>query len=105
MLVVIIFIYNIRVAHYGELSPECITAYYKYGRALLYKAQEESDPLATVPKKESESEQDSAKDGSAKNAVNGESTAASVSSNAENDASLNDQEGAPDDGSFLSEYR
>ncbi|XP_015890099.2 uncharacterized protein LOC107424754 [Ziziphus jujuba] len=88
---------EIRVAHYGELSPECITAYYKYGRALLYKAQEESDPLATVPKKESESEQDSAKDGSAKNAVNGESTAASVSSNAENDASLNDQEGAPDD--------
>lgn len=57
-----------------------------------------------MPKKESESEQDSAKDGSAKIAGNGESTAASVSSNAEDDASLNNQEGAPDDGSFLPEY-
>lgn len=93
-----------RVAHYGELSPECINAYYKYGRALLYKAQEEADPLSTVPKKEGESEQDSAKVGSDKNAVNGDSTAASGSSNAENDTSPNHQEGA-DDGIFLPKYR
>ncbi|XP_068654405.1 uncharacterized protein [Aristolochia californica] len=45
---------EIRVAHYGELSPECVKAYYEYGRTLLYKAQEEADPLAHVPKKESE---------------------------------------------------
>ncbi|WJX79224.1 hypothetical protein P8452_62363 [Trifolium repens] len=27
-----------RVARYGELAPECVHTYYKYGRALLYKA-------------------------------------------------------------------
>ncbi|XP_020096464.1 NASP-related protein sim3 [Ananas comosus] len=40
---------EIRVAHYGDLAPECASAYYKYGCALLCKAQEESDPLV-VPK-------------------------------------------------------
>ncbi|KAG9440821.1 hypothetical protein H6P81_020986 [Aristolochia fimbriata] len=45
---------EIHVAHYGELAPECVKAYYEYGRTLLYKAQEEADPLAHVPKKESE---------------------------------------------------
>lgn len=59
--------------------------------------------MATVPKKEGESEQDSAKDGSDKNVINGDSTGASGSSNAENDVSLNRQEGA-DEGSFLPEY-
>lgn len=39
-----------RVAHYGELAPECANAYYKYGYALLFKAQEEADPLGDVPK-------------------------------------------------------
>ncbi|KAM7262595.1 hypothetical protein ACFE04_000278 [Oxalis oulophora] len=34
---------EIRVAHYGELAIECVSAYYQYGRALLYKSQE-SDP-------------------------------------------------------------
>lgn len=34
-----------RVAHFGELAPECATSYYKYGCALLYKAQDEADPL------------------------------------------------------------
>eukprot|EP00252_Welwitschia_mirabilis_P020237 TRINITY_DN4919_c0_g1_i1.p1 TRINITY_DN4919_c0_g1~~TRINITY_DN4919_c0_g1_i1.p1 ORF type:complete len:503 (+),score=120.63 TRINITY_DN4919_c0_g1_i1:264-1772(+) len=36
---------EIRVAHYGDLAPECATYYFKYGSALLYKAQEEADPL------------------------------------------------------------
>ncbi|KAJ0981779.1 hypothetical protein J5N97_010034 [Dioscorea zingiberensis] len=41
---------EIRVAHYGELAPECASAYYKYGCALLFKAQEEADPLGDMPK-------------------------------------------------------
>ncbi|XP_068657598.1 uncharacterized protein [Aristolochia californica] len=45
---------EIHVAHYGELAPECVKVYYEYGRTLLYKAQEEADPLGHVPKKESE---------------------------------------------------
>ncbi|KAK9108752.1 hypothetical protein Sjap_016812 [Stephania japonica] len=45
---------EIRVAHYGEMAPECSSVYYKYGCALLYKAQEEADPLGSVPKKETE---------------------------------------------------
>jgi HAT1-interacting factor 1 len=40
-----------RVAQYGELAPECASTYYKYGAALLFKYQEESDPLGgNVPK-------------------------------------------------------
>lgn len=39
-----------RVARYGELAPECASTYYKYGCALLYKSQEETDPLGNVPK-------------------------------------------------------
>ncbi|PIA55562.1 hypothetical protein AQUCO_00700101v1 [Aquilegia coerulea] len=54
---------EIRVAHYGELAPECSSAYYKYGCALLYKAQEEADPLGSVPKKDTGSIQSSGKDG------------------------------------------
>ncbi|KAI7744871.1 hypothetical protein M8C21_027206 [Ambrosia artemisiifolia] len=67
---------EIRAAHYGELAPECVRSYYKYGCALLYKAQEESDPLVSgsVSKKEV-----SAEHGSAKGAESGE---ASVSSKA-----------------------
>jgi HAT1-interacting factor 1 len=51
----------IKVAQYGELAPE--RAYYKYGCALLYKAQEESDPLvsSSMSKKEMSFEQDSKK--------------------------------------------
>ncbi|CAA7399479.1 unnamed protein product [Spirodela intermedia] len=41
---------EIRVANFGELAPECASSYYKYGCALLYKAQEEADPLGNVPK-------------------------------------------------------
>lgn len=89
---------EIRVAHYGELAPECVRAYYKYGCTLLYKAQDEADPLGAVPKKEGDSQQNSAKDGSVKNAaINGESSTASVASNAEQSASTNYPEGAADD--------
>ncbi|KAK6152679.1 hypothetical protein DH2020_012318 [Rehmannia glutinosa] len=87
---------EIRVAHFGELSPECVTAYYKYGCALLYKAQEEADPLSSMPKKEDVSQEDSNKDGSVKIAVNGESSAASVSNNAEQGGSANCSDDAPE---------
>lgn len=86
-------ILHFRAAHYGELAPECVKLYYKYGCALLYKAQEEADPLGAVPKKEGESQ--SGKDESVKNVANGESSKASVSSNTE----LVD--GVTDDGWYL----
>ncbi|KAL5557192.1 hypothetical protein UlMin_039428 [Ulmus minor] len=85
---------EIRVARFGELSPECVYAYYKYGCALLYKAQEEADPLGAVPKKEGESQQDSAKGGSVKNVINRESSVTSVSSKLEDDASVSKPEDA-----------
>ncbi|KAL5819481.1 hypothetical protein ACOSQ4_023323 [Xanthoceras sorbifolium] len=88
---------EIRVAHYGELAVKCLNAYYQFGRALLYKAQEEADPLGSMPKKESESHQGADKDGSVKSAVNGESSTASVSSNAEQAGSSNNLQGAGDD--------
>ncbi|KAL3813562.1 hypothetical protein ACJIZ3_014830 [Penstemon smallii] len=87
---------EIRAAHFGELAPECVNAYYKYGCALLYKAQDESDPLGDMPKKEGVSHEDSNKDGSAKSAVNGETSAASVSNNAEQGGSTNYSDEAPD---------
>ncbi|XP_013685624.2 NASP-related protein sim3-like [Brassica napus] len=65
---------EIRVAHYGELAAECVNAYYKYGSALLEKAQAEADPLGNMPKKEGETQQES----SYKNTANGEPLAASV---------------------------
>jgi HAT1-interacting factor 1 len=46
----------IRVAHHGELAPECVSTYFKYGCALLYKAQDEADPLGNVPKSSSNKE-------------------------------------------------
>ncbi|THU48118.1 hypothetical protein C4D60_Mb09t22840 [Musa balbisiana] len=36
---------EIKVSHFGELAQECASSYYKYGCALLYKAQEEAEPL------------------------------------------------------------
>ncbi|TKY70517.1 Nuclear autoantigenic sperm protein [Spatholobus suberectus] len=91
---------EIRVAHYGELSPECVHTYYRYGCALLYKAQEEADPLADVPKKEDGSQHGSNKDGSVKSSVNAESSTASFSSNVEQDVTSNDQGAAAvEDGS------
>lgn len=50
---------EIRVERFGELAPECASTYYKYGCALLYKSQEETDPLGNVPK--SAPNEDSAK--------------------------------------------
>ncbi|KAJ8460041.1 hypothetical protein OPV22_032967 [Ensete ventricosum] len=41
---------EIKVSHFGELSQECASSYYKYGCALLYKAQEEAEPLGNFPK-------------------------------------------------------
>ncbi|KAI3726242.1 hypothetical protein L1987_66039 [Smallanthus sonchifolius] len=75
---------EIRAAHYGELAPECVRSYYKYGCALLYKAQEESDPLVSgsVSKKEVSAEHDSAK--------GAESGEASVSSKAKEGSSEGD---------------
>ncbi|XP_050388226.1 uncharacterized protein LOC126805423 [Argentina anserina] len=89
---------EIRVAHFGELAPQCVRTYYRYGCALLYKAQEEADPLGNVPKKEGESQQESVNVGPAKNVLNGESSTASVSSNADQVASPVHEEGAQDDG-------
>ncbi|XP_054823841.1 uncharacterized protein LOC129321901 [Prosopis cineraria] len=87
---------EIRVAKFGELAPECVHTYYKYGCALLYKAQEEADPLADVPKKESESQEGSTKDGSIKNSA-AESSTTSILSNNEQDVNSNNQDAALDD--------
>jgi nuclear autoantigenic sperm protein len=38
-----------RIALYGELSPECASTYYQYGRALLKKAQKAANHFS-VPK-------------------------------------------------------
>ncbi|CAN0864392.1 NASP-related protein sim3 [Linum grandiflorum] len=90
---------EIRVKHYGELAPECITAYYHYGRALLVKAQEESDPLGAMPKKEDgESKLVSGKDEAVKNAVNGESSTASASSNVQEVGSSSHEKETANDG-------
>ncbi|XP_022740822.1 protein HGV2-like isoform X2 [Durio zibethinus] len=83
---------EIRVLHHGELAMECLNAYYLYGRALLYKAQEEADPLVSIPEKEGETQKDSNKEGSIKAAVTRESSVASVSSNTEWDGSGKEEE-------------
>ncbi|TYG92712.1 hypothetical protein ES288_A11G053600v1 [Gossypium darwinii] len=87
---------EIRVAHHGELATECIKAYYLYGRALLYKAQEEADPLGSVPK-EGEAQQDAKKEGSFKSALTRETSVASVSSTSEQDGSGKGGEEEDDD--------
>ena len=68
---------------------------------MLYKAQEEADPLGTVPKKEGESQQESAKDGAVKNFTNGESSGASASSKGEDDVSVNNTEETTNDGRYI----
>ncbi|KAF1873476.1 hypothetical protein Lal_00027514 [Lupinus albus] len=88
---------EIRVARYGELAPECVNTYYKYGCALLYKAQEEADPLAGVPKKEGGSQHGSNKDESVKSSVNADSSTTSVSTNVGQDVTSDDQGAALDD--------
>ncbi|KAG8477045.1 hypothetical protein CXB51_030826 [Gossypium anomalum] len=87
---------EIRVAHHGELATECIKAYYLYGRALLYKAQEEADPLGSVPK-EDEAQQDAKKEGLFKSALTRETSVASVSSTSEQDGSGKGGEEEDDD--------
>ncbi|OIV94755.1 hypothetical protein TanjilG_12968 [Lupinus angustifolius] len=88
---------EIRVARYGELAPECVNTYYKYGCALLYKAQEEADPLAGVPKKEGGSQHGSNEDESVKSSLNADSSTTSVSANAGQDLTSDDQGAASDD--------
>uniref|UniRef100_A0ACD5XZ97 Uncharacterized protein n=1 Tax=Avena sativa TaxID=4498 RepID=A0ACD5XZ97_AVESA len=41
---------ELRVARYGELSPECASTYYQYGRALLKKAQKAANHFSIAPK-------------------------------------------------------
>lgn len=86
---------EIRASHYGELALECVNAYYKYGCALLYKAQDEADILGSVPKKEDKSQEDSAKDESVKSVKSAESSTASVDT--EENGSSNHQEETPND--------
>ncbi|GAB2223998.1 hypothetical protein Droror1_Dr00004743 [Drosera rotundifolia] len=74
---------EIRVAHYGELAPECVNAYYKYGSALLYKAQEEADPFGAMPKKDTVAEVDPDKGISVESDAREESLIGSESSAAE----------------------
>ncbi|KAK8693088.1 hypothetical protein V6N13_070684 [Hibiscus sabdariffa] len=88
---------EIRVAHHGELAIECLKAYYLYGRALLYKAQEEADPLVSVPKKEGEAQQDLKKEGSIKSALTRETSFASVSSNSKQDTGEKGEEEEEED--------
>ncbi|KAK4772214.1 hypothetical protein SAY86_013989 [Trapa natans] len=85
---------EIRATHYGELAPECVNTYYKYGCALLYKAQEEADPLGSVPKKDTESQEGSTIGVSAKNNLNGGSSSASISSKVAQEQKSDNQEGA-----------
>ncbi|XP_020694582.1 protein HGV2 [Dendrobium catenatum] len=75
---------EIRVANYGELSSECASSYYKYGCALLCKAQEETDPLGDVPKN---TQRNSNKDESAANMEEGGSSVPSSESKALNSSS------------------
>lgn len=86
-----------RAEHFGELAPQCISAYYKYGRALLYKAQEEADPLGSMPKKEGAPQEDSREDTSEKTSVECESSAAPVSNDAEQTGKEKCSDDVPDD--------
>eukprot|EP00250_Pteridium_aquilinum_P009063 c18417_g1_i1 orf=206-1804(-) len=54
---------EIRALHYGELAFECAFTYYKYGCALLYKAQSESDPLGEVKESTEHADTETAEDG------------------------------------------
>ncbi|XP_010941898.1 uncharacterized protein [Elaeis guineensis] len=86
---------EIRVAHYGELSQECASAYYKYGCALLYKAQEEADPLGNIPKNTPTNLEN---DKTSSNVENSGSSKAS-STDAKEDIPCGDNEEAGEDGS------
>ncbi|CAI9110053.1 OLC1v1010015C1 [Oldenlandia corymbosa var. corymbosa] len=88
---------EIRVALFGELAPECVHAYYKYGCALLYKAQDEADPLGTVPKKEGEVKGDSDKEGSVKSVTGESSTTTTVANNTEGETADEGKDQEEDD--------
>lgn len=90
---------EIRVAHFGELAPECATTYYKYGCALLYKAQDEADPFnesAALAKKAESSSKNAIEETSGK-ACEGEPSAIPVTEVPIRDdkgkASVSDQDG------------
>ncbi|KAL4180412.1 hypothetical protein AMTRI_Chr13g125140 [Amborella trichopoda] len=105
---------EIRVQHYGELAPKCAMSYYHYGRALLYKAQEESDPLnvsVTMAKKAASSSGPGKMDidlSKGKGVANGEASTASdglkdssnkgKESEGSNGNEENDDESSEDDG-------
>ena len=72
-----------RTSHYGELALECASTYFKYGCALLYKAQEESDFLGNVPKSmpnEESVKSTASKDDSGTSKISGTSVEDAVSS-------------------------
>lgn len=87
-----VFTLKRRVQHFGELALECVKAYYKYGLALLYKAQDEADPLVSAPKSGGGAQQDGGKDVNGKSLTSGESSTTSVSSNALQDGDLKQPE-------------
>ncbi|KAL9272558.1 Histone-binding protein N1/N2-like protein [Drosera capensis] len=89
---------EIRVAHYGELAPECVNAYYKYGSALLHEAQEEADPFGAMPKKKTVAQQDSDKGISVESDVREESLIGSEPSVAEQSSASKQPEEAVDNG-------
>ncbi|KAF8410605.1 hypothetical protein HHK36_003137 [Tetracentron sinense] len=92
---------EIRVTHYGELALECASAYYKYGCALLYKAQEEADPLGTMPK-EADYQQTSEKYGIVKIVENSECSTTSVAIDAKQDGVSIQTEGESHNGCYVS---
>jgi HAT1-interacting factor 1 len=67
--------------HHGELAKECASAYYKYGCALLYKAQEETDPLGNMPDKTANAEE-----GKSGIVIDRSNSSKSVESSSANDA-------------------
>jgi HAT1-interacting factor 1 len=60
-----------RVQLYGELSPENAMTFYKYGCALLYKAQAETDAFAGRSKGDASTAEGSKAEGSKAAAENG----------------------------------
>ncbi|KAL4459220.1 hypothetical protein ABPG75_014085 [Micractinium tetrahymenae] len=48
---------QVRTQHHGELAPECASAYYRYGAALLYQAQDSGDVFGAGVKEGEEEEE------------------------------------------------
>ncbi|KAL4418824.1 hypothetical protein ABPG77_004064 [Micractinium sp. CCAP 211/92] len=49
---------QVRTQHYGDLAPECASAYYRYGAALLYQAQDSGDVFGAGVKEGEEEEEE-----------------------------------------------